>query len=60
MKLFTLFGKLVLWSMFILFLSCIATFFLSVAMPEEVAEAVKFFQNIFSKHLTQTSLCSIM
>lgn len=60
MKFLSLFGRLVLWSMFILFCATIATFFLSVAMPTQVFESIKFFQKLFTNRLTTANLYCIM
>ena len=40
--------KLVFRSTFLLFCSCIATFFIAIFKPEGVANAIEIFKNLFS------------
>ena len=60
MKTLSLFFRLLLTMVFILFCAGIATFFLSVVMPTEVLNAIKIFENFFAKHLTTAELWCII
>lgn len=60
MKILTALIKTLLSIFFILFLTGIAIFFLTIFMPEQVLNAIEIFKNIFSKRLTTANLGCII